>query len=54
MKKFKITTESTAISVYWVEAETEEEAKEKFQDSEYENEEIVDYQNEDITNIEQV
>lgn len=54
MAQFKIITECTAITEYIVEADTAEEAEEKYQDGDFISEKITDYQNEETTEITEV
>jgi hypothetical protein len=49
--KYTIVTSCTAISEYTVEANSKEEAEEKFWDSDYLDEKITDYQDEEITEV---
>ena len=51
MSKFIITTSCEAITDYTVEADSPEQAREKFINGEYEEEEIKDYMNEQIDDI---
>ena len=49
--KYVIMTTSTAISKYIVEASTKEEAVQKFWDVDVLDDEVVDYQDENITSV---
>lgn len=51
MPKFLITTSSTAISEYVVEAENALTASEKFSEGYFESEKVIDYQDEDILSV---
>jgi hypothetical protein len=52
--KFEIITNCECVTAYTVEAETAEDAKEKFFMGTYSNEEILDYKNETIETISEV
>lgn len=54
MKKFKITTTTDCWSEYVVEAETEQEARDKFFDGEWISEEDVDFRNETVEDVEEI
>lgn len=54
MKTFKVTTTSTCISTYLVDAETQEEAMDNFWDGQFYNEEEIDFQNEDIIEVKEI
>lgn len=47
-KVWKITTKSTCITTYHVDAETQEEAEDNFWEGQYYNENEIDFQDEDI------
>jgi len=54
MKKFKVTTRSTCITEYIVEALDQETAEEFYADGAYVAEQEVDYQNEEVLTIEEL
>lgn len=54
MKTFKVVTECTAVTEYIVMAETAEQAEEKFFDSEFKNERVTDYYDENIDTVTEV
>ena len=54
MKTFKITTHSTCITTYLVDAETEEEAMDNFWEGSYYNDDEIDYKNEEIIIVEEI
>ena len=51
MKTYKIITNCTAITEYTISANSEEEAKERFFEGEFETEKITDYQDETIESV---
>ena len=53
LKKYIVTTACTAITVYYIDATSKEEAEQKYQNGDWVNEEIVDYQNESIVSTEE-
>jgi len=54
MKTFKVITESTVVTEYLVDAETEEEAMDNFWEGSYYNDDEVDYKNEEIIEVEEI
>jgi len=54
MKTFKITTHSTCITTYLVDADTEAQAEELFWEGAFYDEDEIDFQNEDIFEVEEI
>lgn len=53
MPQFKVTTSCTAITEYTVEADSAKEAEQKYYDGDARQEQIVDYRDEEVIEVEQ-
>ena len=54
MKRYKIITHSDAFTIYEIEAKNKKEAEEKYENGEWIDETAEDFQNEEITEIEEL